>query len=156
MPKDLGVDVSNSTKIDQAVHEVRIDAFAVRETAARRGAGIIVFFATPTLWVQQFTQDGKVKITNNPGASKSADLGTRDLVGGSTQRALEKCHCHGWCRFVGRCAGNHGRTFIIEQNLTRSRKRYGTWTRATAGAASVVELNCLRDHMAQHHHTNRT
>ena len=50
--------------------------------------------ATPTLWVQKLTQDGKVKITNIPGAPNPADLGTKHLDGGSVRRALERCHCY--------------------------------------------------------------
>ena len=41
MLKDLGVDISKNTKIDQAVREVRTDASAVRGTTARRGFGTL-------------------------------------------------------------------------------------------------------------------
>ena len=82
MPKDLGVDTSQSTKIDKAVLQVRIDA-----SAGRR------HIATPTLWVEKLTQEGKVRITRIPGVSNPADLGTKHLDGGSIRRALERCHC---------------------------------------------------------------
>ena len=86
MLKDLGVDISRNTKIDQAVFEVRIDASAGRGIAARRGAGIIRHIAAPTLWVQKLTQDGKVKLTNILGAPSPADLGTKHLDGGSIRK----------------------------------------------------------------------
>ena len=94
MLEDLGVDISKNTKIDKAVLEVRIDASAGRGIAVRRGAGRIRHTATPTLRVQKLTQDGKVKITNIPGISNPADLGTKHLDGGSIRRALERCHCY--------------------------------------------------------------
>ena len=46
------------------------------------GAGILRNSATRTVWVQKFTQDGKVNITKIPGASNPADLGTKHLDGG--------------------------------------------------------------------------
>ena len=58
MPKDLGVDISKKTKIDQAVLEVRIDASI--GIAARRGAGRIRHIATSTLWEPKLTQDGNI------------------------------------------------------------------------------------------------
>ena len=92
MLKDLGV--GKNTKIYQAAHEVRIDASARRGIAVRRGAGRIRHIATPTLWVQKVTQEGKVNITKIPGVSTPADLGTKHLDGGSIRRALERCHCY--------------------------------------------------------------
>ena len=66
MLKDLGVDISENTKIDKAILEVRVDASAGRGIAVRRRAGRIRHIATPTLRVQPLTQDGIVKITKNP------------------------------------------------------------------------------------------
>ena len=94
MLKDLGVNISKNTKIDQAVIEVRTGASPGRGKAVQRGAWRIRHIATPTLWVQKLTQDGRVKITKILGASNLADLGTRHFDGGSVRRALEKCHCY--------------------------------------------------------------
>ena len=60
MLKDLGVDI-NKKKLDKAVLEVRIDASAGRGIAVRRGVRRIRQIATPTLLVQELTQDGIVK-----------------------------------------------------------------------------------------------
>ena len=92
MLKDLGVNISKNTKIDQA--EVRTGASAGRGKAVQRGAWRIRHIATPTLWVQKLTQDSRVKITKILGASNLADLGTRHFDGGSIRRALERCHCY--------------------------------------------------------------
>ena len=94
MLKDLGVDTSKNTNIDKVVLEVRSDTSAGRGTAVRRGARRIRHIATPTLRVEKLTQDGKVKIRKIPGISNPADLGTKHLDGGSSRRALEKCHCN--------------------------------------------------------------
>ena len=112
MLKDLGVDISKSTKTDKAVLEVGTDASAGRGKAVRRGVGSIRHIATPTLSVQKLTQEGKVNITKIPRVSNPADLGTKHLDGGSTRRALESCHCYilegRFCnRVAGRSARNH-------------------------------------------------
>ena len=83
MLTDLGVDISKNTKIDDAALEVRIDASAGRGIAVQRGAGRIRHIAAPTLWVQNLTQDGKVKITKILGVSNLTDRGTKHLDGGS-------------------------------------------------------------------------
>ena len=60
----------------------------------RRGSGRIRHIASPSLWEQKLTQNGKVEITKIPGASNPVDLGTKHLDRGSIRRALEKCHCY--------------------------------------------------------------
>ena len=92
MLKDLGVDLSKNTKIDNAVLEVRVDASAGPGIAA--GAGRIRRVASPTLRVQTLTQDVIVKMTQILGVSNRAHLGTKHLDGGSVRRALERCHCY--------------------------------------------------------------
>ena len=53
---------------------------------------------TPALLPQhcgyRSSQEGKVKITQIPGVSNPADLGTKHLDDGSIRRALERCHCY--------------------------------------------------------------
>ena len=93
MLKDLGVDLTENAKRDRPVVEVRMDASAGRGVALRRGAGRIRHIATPTLWVQKLTQDGKIKVTKVPGATNPADLGTKHLSFEVINRCLEKCSC---------------------------------------------------------------
>ena len=64
--KGLAVDVSETSKIGNAVLEVRIDASAGRNIANEQEWGGSNYIATPTVRVQNFTQDGKVKITKCP------------------------------------------------------------------------------------------
>ena len=59
MLKDLGVDISKNSYINQALLEGRIDVSAGKGIAVRRGAGRSRHIATPTLWVQKLTHDGK-------------------------------------------------------------------------------------------------
>ena len=54
---------------------------------------MIRHIATPTLRVQQLTQDGTVKITKILGVSNKAVLGTKHFDGGSIRRTMERCHC---------------------------------------------------------------
>ena len=92
------------------------------------------FIATPTLWVQKLTQDGKAHITKIPGASKWADLGTKHLNGESIRRAFEKSHCYvregrsgiALTAEVQEITRRHPEVFSMMQvNLTRSQKE--TW-----------------------------
>ena len=59
MLKDLGVDVSENSKIGKVILEVRLHESAARGIAARRGARRIRHIATSA-------QDVKVKITQYP------------------------------------------------------------------------------------------
>ena len=136
MLKDLRVDISINTKIDKAVLEVRIDAFAGRDKAVRRGAGRIRHIATPTSWVEKLTQDGKVKITKISGISNPADLGTK-LDGGSIRRALERCRCY----------IREGRAGIA----TRSQKRKWSLNSIDHESSDAVKLKQLRDQMVLNH-----
>ena len=74
MLKHLGVYISKNTKIDKAVLEVGVDASAGRGITVPRGAWRIRHIATPTLWVQGVTQDGRVTVTIIPGISNPTEM----------------------------------------------------------------------------------
>ena len=88
MLEDLGFNVSENSKIGQAVLEVRIDASAARGIAARRGAGRIRHDANTVGSKSHKTAKSK---TQN-GAANPADLGTRHLDGSSIHQVLDECH----------------------------------------------------------------
>ena len=153
MLKDLGVDISIITMIDKAVLEVRVDASAGRGIAVPRGAGRIRHIATPTLWVENLTQDVIIKITMVPGASNP----TEHLDGRSIRRALERCQCYiregragiALRAEVREITISHPEIYsvLVRMKLTRSRKRNWSWISIDHEDSDAVRLEQLRDQM---------
>ena len=146
MLKDLGVDISKNTKIERAALEVRVDASTGRGIAV---GGRIRHFATPTLWAQELTQDGIVKITKIPGISNPADPGTKHFDGGSSRRALEKLKAGLESRCEQKC--KKSRDPILKFSLltmhAKLQKRKWSMNSTDHETSDAVKLKQLREQM---------
>ena len=77
---------------------LRVDSTACLGTAGRKGAGRIRHIATPSLWLQQTVNSGRLALSKVEGKENPADLGTKVLGGPAIHTILGRM---GYARLSG-------------------------------------------------------